>query len=300
MPAKILLLGKTGQVGSELLNTLPSEGELKACGREEADLEDLSGIQAVVRDYCPDIIVNAAAYTAVDMAESEPEKASRINTKAVDLLAKEAKYLDAWLIHYSTDYVFDGTKAESYTEQDQPNPLSIYGKTKLQGEEAIRQCGCKHLIFRTSWVYGAHGNNFIKTIMRLAKERDRLDVVADQYGTPTSATLIAMITAKAIPAILKGTMRSGTYHLAPSGVTTWHGLAQHTVSRAHQRGVPLHLKPEQIEPIPTEDYPTPAKRPLNSRLDRSLLAKSLGINFPDWRLGVERFVDDMVRESEEL
>jgi dTDP-4-dehydrorhamnose reductase len=298
MPEKILLLGKTGQVGSELLNALPSEWELKACGRNEVDLEDLGSVQAVIRDYHPDIIINAAAYTAVDRAESEPEKASRINTEAVDLLAKEAKRLDAWLIHYSTDYVFDGTKEGSYTEKDQPNPLSIYGKTKLQGEEAIRQSECKHLIFRTTWVYGVQGNNFIKNILRFAKERDSLSVVADQHGAPTSATLISEITLKAISAILNGTMQPGTYNLAPSGDTTWHGLAQYVVSRAHQRGIPLHLKTENIHPISTEDYPSPAKRPMNSRLDRSLLAKSLEISFPDWRLEVECFVDDLVRETE--
>ncbi len=298
MPIKILLFGKTGQVGTELQRTLPSLGQLKSCGREEADLEDQESLKAVIRGYRPDIIVNAAAYTAVDRAEAEPGKANRINAEAVSLLAEEAKRLDAWLVHYSTDYVFDGTKGQPYIETDQPNPLGIYGRSKLQGEGSIRRSGCNYLVFRTSWVYGAYGNNFIKTILRLARERETLNVVADQRGAPTSAALIAEISAKAIPATLDGTMRRGTYHLAPSGDTTWHELARRVVGRARQAGMPLLLRPEQVQPIPTVDYPTPAVRPMNSRLDSSLLATTLGITLPDWQSEVDRFVDYLVREEE--
>ncbi|WP_275099264.1 dTDP-4-dehydrorhamnose reductase [Sedimenticola hydrogenitrophicus] len=299
MPVKMLLFGKTGQVGTELQRTLPQLGQLKSCGREVADLEDQESLKAVIRDYRPDIIVNAAAYTAVDRAEAEPGKANRINAEAVSLLAEEAKRLDAWLVHYSTDYVFDGTNDQPYIETDQPNPLGIYGETKLKGEESIRRSGCKYLIFRTSWVYGAHGSNFIKTILRLAREREALNIVADQHGAPTSAALIAEISAKAIPAILSGAMHPGTYHLAASGDTTWHELARRIVSRAHQLGMPLLLKPEQVQPIPTIDYPTPATRPMNSRLDSSLLATTLGTTLPDWQSEVDCFIDNLVREEEQ-
>ncbi|TVT58098.1 MAG: dTDP-4-dehydrorhamnose reductase [Sedimenticola thiotaurini] len=297
MPVKILLFGKTGQVGTELIRTLPQLGQLKPCGREEANLEDQESMKAVIRSYCPDIIVNAAAYTAVDRAETEPDKANSINAEAVSLMAEEAKCLDAWLVHYSTDYVFDGTKDQPYIETDQPNPLGIYGKSKLQGEGSIRRSGCKYLIFRTSWVYGAHGSNFIKTILRLAREREMLDVVADQRGAPTSAVQIAEITAQAIPAILGGTMGAGIFNLAPSGDTTWHELARRVVSRARQSGMLLDLKPEQIRPIKTKDYPTPAKRPMNSRLDTSLLTQTLDITLPDWQSEVDCFIDYLVREE---
>lgn len=298
MSLRILLFGKAGQVGAELQRTLPHVGQLKSCGREVADLEDQESLKTVIRDYRPDIIVNAAAYTAVDRAETEPDKANSINAEAVSLMAEEAKCLDAWLVHYSTDYVFDGTKNAPYIETDQPNPLGIYGETKLKGEWSIRQSGCKYLIFRTSWVYGAHGSNFIKTILRLAMEREVLNVVADQHGAPTSAGLIAEISAKAIPAISSGAMHPGTYHLAPSGDTTWHELAQRVVSRAHQLGMPLLLKPTQVRPIPTIDYPTAAVRPMNSRLDSSLLATTLGIALPDWQSEVDRFIEYLVREEE--
>ncbi len=294
---KILLLGKTGQVGSELQRDLPSLGQLKACNREDADLETLDSLKMAVRDFHPDIIINAAAYTSVDGAESEPGKARRINAEAVGLLANEAKHLDAWLIHYSTDYVFDGTNVEPYTEADLPNPLSVYGNTKLEGEVVIQQSGCKHLIFRTSWVYGTYGNNFIKTILHLAKEKDSLNVVADQHGAPTPAALIAEITIKAISAILNGSIRVGIYHLTTSGDTSWHGLARRAVKLAHQKGIALHLKPEQIQPISTKDYPTPAVRPMNSRLNTSFLANTLEITFPDWQQEVERYVDYLVREE---
>jgi len=297
VPIKILLFGNTGQVGTELTHALHQLGQLKPCGREEADLEDKDRLKAVICDYRPDIIVNAAAYTAVDRAELEPDKAARVNAEAVALLAEEARRLDAWLVHYSTDYVFDGTKDKPYNETDQPNPLGIYGETKLQGEESIRRSGCKYLIFRTSWVYGAHGSNFIKTILRLARERETLNVVVDQHGTPTSAALIAEISAKAIPATLDETMRRGTYHLTPSGDTTWHELAQRVVSRAQQLGMPRLLKPEQVQPIPTMDYPTLAVRPMNSRLDSSLLSMTLGIALPDWQSEVDCFVDFLVREE---
>lgn len=294
---KILLLGKDGQVGWDLQRSLAPLGQLKSCGRQEADLENLNKLRVIVRDYRPNIIVNAAAYTAVDRAESEPDKAYRVNAKAVGFLADEARRLDAWLIHYSTDYVFDGTKPSPYVETDRPNPLSVYGRTKLQGEEAIRQSGCKYLIFRTSWVFGVHGNNFVKTILRLAKERDNLKIVADQHGVPTSAKLIADITAQSIPVFTNSRLHSGIYHLTAKGHATWHELARQVVNRAQRHGMDLSLTAGEIRAISTTDYPTPAKRPQNSVLDTNLLTKALGISLPEWQAGVDAVVGYIVKQE---
>ena len=293
---KILLLGKNGQVGWELQRSLAPLGELIALAREEADLEDLNGLRQCIQQHKPDVIVNAGAYTAVDKAESEPEKAKRINAEAAGVMAEEAQKIQAWLIHYSTDYVFDGTKNTPYKVEDPTNPLSVYGKTKLEGEEQIRQHSPKHLIFRTSWVYAARGNNFAKTMLRLASEREALSVVADQIGAPTSAELIADVTALAIYRIStqqNAEALSGTYHLVASGETSWHGYAQYVLELAKEKGIALKVEPKNVQAINTEDYPTPAARPKNSRLNTQSLTDTFNIVLPDWRYHVKRMIEEI-------
>lgn len=296
---KILLLGKNGQVGWELQRALAPLGELLAFGHADADLENLDRLRETVRTARPDIIVNAASYTAVDKAESEPDRARRINAEAVGLLAEETAQSNAWLVHYSTDYVFDGEKKTPYVEDDTTNPISVYGRTKLQGEQAIRASGCRHLIFRTSWVYATRGGNFAKTMLRLAKERDKLRVVADQHGAPTSAELIADVTALALHRLTapQGTALSGTYHLVASGETTWHEYAQFVIGLARSKGIALKAAPENVEPIPTEAYPVPAKRPKNSRLDTTKLAAAFDLHLPDWRFHVQRMLDELAAQG---
>jgi dTDP-4-dehydrorhamnose reductase len=312
---KILLFGAAGQVGWELQRSLSTLGQVHACDRTKVDLTNLAKIRAVIQDYQPAIIVNAAAYTAVDKAESEPELARRINAEAVGVMAEEAKHLNAWFVHYSTDYVFDGTNSKAYTETDVPNPLSVYGKTKLQGEEAIRRSGCQHLIFRTSWVYAAHGRNFAKTILRLAKERTELRVVADQFGAPTSAEYIADITALALYQIKKyspqyqredtGQERNllapvhimGTYHLVPKGETSWHGFARYVIEQAHQHGYPLCASMDKVFPISTAEYPLPAARPANSCLATQKLVETFGIHLPPWQYHVDRVVSELIKQE---
>lgn len=295
---KILLLGKDGQVGWELQRALAPLGEMVACGHGEADFENLDALRKLVRGESPHIIVNAAAYTAVDKAESEPERAHKINAEAVGLLAEECKRLNAWLIHYSTDYVFDGTKPGFYTEDDAPNPASVYGRTKLQGEQAIRDSGCQHLIFRTSWVYAALGANFAKTMLRLAKERDELKVVSDQHGAPTSAELIADVTALCLYRLqndpLLAATASGTYHLVAAGETSWHGYAQCLIAEGNRLNMSLRITADKILPITTSEYPLPAKRPANSRLGTAKLQKTFGVVLPDWKVGVARLVREIV------
>lgn len=293
---KILLLGKDGQVGHELQRTLLPFGELIAMGRAGANLEDLTALDTLLQDQCPDIIVNAAAYTAVDKAETHQDTARLVNTEAVSVLAQYAKQHDALLAHYSTDYVFDGTKASAYEVNDPTAPKSVYGATKLAGEAAISASDCRSLIFRTSWVFSAHGGNFIKTILRLAKERDTLNIVADQHGAPTSAELIADVTALAIASYLQGHLIGGIYHLTASGHTTWHGLALRVVERALHNGTTLRVQPEQIVPITTEQYPVPAARPKNSRLNCAALTTKLLLELPDWSVHVDRTVDKLTLE----
>lgn len=295
---KILLTGKNGQVGHELQHSLRSLGEVIALDRTQCDLANPEMLRETIRSLKPDVIVNAAAYTAVDKAESEPELAHAINATALEILGEEAKHLNALIIHYSTDYVFDGNKPTPYTEGDQPNPLSVYGTSKLAGEQALQVSGANHLIFRTSWVFGVHGNNFIKTILRLSKERDHLDVVADQHGAPTSAELLADITAQAIPAFFNIKLPSGIYHLTPTGDTTWHKLACHVINCARQSVTTLLLKEEQIRAIPTMEYPTAAKRPMNSKLNTSLLANELGLTLPNWQVHVDRVVGGIMQEAQ--
>lgn len=295
---KILLLGKNGQVGWELQRALAPLGELCALDRHGADglcgdLAEPDRLAETVRTLSPDVIVNAAAYTAVDKAESDIGLARRINAETVGVLAAEAAGLGAWLVHYSTDYVFDGSGTTPWREDDAVGPLSVYGQTKLEGEDAIRAAGCRHLIFRTSWVYAARGGNFAKTMLRLAADRERLTVIADQHGAPTGAELIADVSAHALRAALAAgpaSSLSGTYHLAAAGETTWHGYAGFVIDTARRLG--STLKVADVAPIPTTDYPTPARRPLNSRLDTSRLKNSFGLVLPDWRGGVERMLQE--------
>lgn len=294
---KILLLGKNGQVGWELQRALSPLGELRACDRSEANLDDPESLRQLVRDYAPDVIVNAAAYTAVDKAESDIESATRINTLSLAVLAEETKRLNGWLIHYSTDYVFDGTKDGFYQENDATAPLSVYGQTKRDGEAAIVASGCKHLIFRTSWVFASRGGNFAKTMLRLAAERDSLNVVADQFGAPTSAELIADVTALAIYRLQHdaalAASASGIYHLVASGETSWHGYAQFVIAEAIQLGATLKTQSDLVNPIPASAYPVPAARPQNSRLDTTKLRAQFDIQLPNWQYHVQRLVREL-------
>ncbi|MFJ1300414.1 dTDP-4-dehydrorhamnose reductase [Pseudomonadota bacterium AL_CKDN230030165-1A_HGKHYDSX7] len=290
---KVLLLGKNGQVGRELQRTLLPLGSLVAMDRTEADLAQPDTLRAVIERVAPDVIVNAAAYTAVDKAETDADTAERVNAQAVAVLADCAARRGALLVHYSTDYVFDGTKAGPYLEDDATGPQSVYGRTKLEGEQAIAQAGCASLVLRTSWVFSSHGGNFIKTMLRLARERDALRVVADQHGAPTSAELIADVTAHAILAHVQGRLGSGVYHLVASGETTWHGLATYAIERARANGMPLALPQGAVAPISTAEYPVPARRPANSRLDNTKLASGLGLALPAWQVYVDRLIDQL-------
>jgi dTDP-4-dehydrorhamnose reductase len=289
---KLLLLGKHGQVGTALQATLAGLGEVTALGRAEADLEQPGELPRLVTRLAPDVIVNAAAYTAVDKAAEEPDRARLVNAEAVATLAAAAQRCGAWLIHYSTDFVFDGRKADPYVESDEPNPLSIYGATKHKGDLAVAASGCRHLIFRVSWVFGDGHGNFPRAILRLARDRTSLNVVADQIGAPTSASLIAEITAAAIARLAGADAEglAGTYHLAPSGAVDRHALAQFVVAEALANRAVLALRPENIAAIASSDYPSPAVRPLNSRLDCSKLRATFGVDLPDWRDHVRRFV----------
>ena len=292
----ILLFGKGGQVGWELQRSLAPLGELVALEFDSTDycgdFTHLAGLADTVRQVRPDVIVNAAAHTAVDKAESEPELVHTINALAPGVLADEAEKLGAWLIHYSTDYVFNGSGTTPWKETDATGPLGVYGQTKLEGEQAVARCA-RHLIFRTSWVYAARGANFAKTMLRLAKDRDELKVIADQIGAPTGAELLADVTAHAIRTVqtrLDGQMLAGLYHLAAAGETSWHGYAQFVIEYARQTGQPIRVQAEAIEAIPTSAYPTPAKRPYNSRLDTTKLQTTFSLHLPDWKDGVQRML----------
>ena len=293
---KILLLGKNGQVGWELQRALAPLGELIALDRQGqnrlcGDLTNLDGLRQTVRTVKPDVLVNAAAYTAVDKAESELELASLINAKAPQVMAEEMQRLNGWLVHYSTDYVFDGSGAETWRETNHAAPLNHYGRTKLQGEQAIQGSSCQHLIFRTSWVYAARGANFAKTMLRLAAEREQLNVIADQFGAPTSAELIADVTAHALRVAIGNPATVGTYHLAAAGEVSWHGYASFVISHALTVGNDLAVK--NIIAIPTSDYPTPARRPLNSRLNCQKLRDTFGLQLPEWQVGVGRMIEEI-------
>lgn len=298
---KILLLGKNGQVGWELQRSLAPLGEVIALDRQGRDdglcgnLEDIGGLLATVAKVSPDVIVNAAAYTAVDQAETESERAYAVNALAPAALANAAQKIGAWFIHYSTDYVFDGAGSQPWREADFPAPLNTYGQTKLEGEHAAQFCA-KHLIFRTSWVYAARGGNFAKTMLRLASERSTLNVIADQWGAPTGAELIADVTAHAIRAARHHASLSGIYHLAAAGETTWHGYANHVIEYVRARGVAFRVPPDAVCAIPTSSYPTPATRPLNSRLDTTKLQQAFDLWMPSWQRGVNRMLDEILQK----
>jgi dTDP-4-dehydrorhamnose reductase len=278
----ILLTGVNGQVGFELARTLQGLGRVVAVDRSRLDLGDLDQIRSVVREVKPALIVNPAAYTAVDKAESDVDAAMRANGEAPGVLAEEAKRLGAALVHYSTDYVFDGTKDGAYVEDDAVNPQNVYGKGKLAGEQAIAASGCDHLIFRTSWVYGTRGKNFLLTMLRLGAERDELSVVADQIGAPTWSVTIAALTANVLAQSVSANKdwwaeKSGVYHLTAGGSTSWHGFAEAIFELSS-----LEKKPA-VKPIPAASYPTPAARPANSRMSNDKLASAFGVRAPDWR-----------------
>jgi len=294
---KLLLLGSNGQLGWELQRSISMLGKLKVCDRNTVDFFDLDGLRKLIRGYKPDVIVNAAAYTDVDKAESDEENACQINSKAVDLLAQEAKVLDAWLIHYSTDYVFDGTKMGAYIEEDKTNPLSIYGKTKLQGEEAIMKSKCKYFIFRTSWLYGIHGKNFFKTIIKLAKERDELRVISNQIGAPTSAELVADVTSLCLYRIAQNSLSSkeisGIYHLTSTGKASWYDFAKYIIIEAQKFGGVFLTNPENIIAVNTSEYVLPAKRPVNSLLDTQKLCKTFNLYLPAWQIHADRAIKEL-------
>jgi len=295
---KILLLGKGGQVGWELQRSLAPLGELVALDRHShelcGDLTQLQGLLETVRTVRPDVIVNAAAHTAVDKAESEPELARLINATAPGVLAQEAHKLGAWLVHYSTDYVFDGSGTQPWLEADTPAPLSVYGQTKREGEQLIAEHCKNHLIFRTSWVYAARGGNFAKTMLRLAQERQRLTVIDDQWGAPTGAELLADVTAHAIRQVLQRPQDAGLYHLAASGETTWHGYAKHVIAQAARSQPAIKIIANEVAPVSTSAFPTPARRPHNSRLNTAKLQAIFGLSLPAWQQGVDRMLAEIL------
>ena len=295
---KILLLGKNGQVGWELQRALGVLGEVIALDFDSpppwtADFARPESLAATVRAIAPQIIVNASAHTAVDKAESEPDFARALNASSPAVLAREAATLGAWLMHYSTDYVFDGSGSTPWSEDSPTGPLSVYGATKLEGEQAIRASGCRHLIFRTSWVYAARGGNFAKTMLKLAKERDRLTVIDDQIGSPTGADLLADLTAHALRSVNARPELAGTYHAVAAGETSWHGYARHVIEFARAAGQPIRVAPEAVVAVPTSAFPTPAKRPGNSRLNTRKLRDAFGLTLPPWQAGVERMLTEV-------
>lgn len=292
MTTRILLLGRDGNVGWELQRALSPLGELTACNRSQCDLTDAAALRSTLESIRPDVIVNAAAYTAVDKAEQETAAAEAINTTAVGIIAAFAQQTGALFVHYSTDYVFDGEKNSPYIETDATNPRSVYGSTKRRGELAIIDSGCRHLIFRTSWVFAVRGANFAKTILRLAREREALRVIADQWGAPTGAELIADATAHAIREVQAGRAADGLYHLVASGETNWHDYARFVLNEA--RGLGLSLKAETIEPIATSEYPLPAERPANSRLSTEKLQSAFDLALPHWQYHVRRMLIELL------
>jgi len=289
----ILLLGKNGQVGFELDRTLSPLGTLSAPGRETLDLMNEKAVANYLAIIKPDLIVNAAAWTAVDAAEDHQADAERLNAGLPKQLAGYAAANSARLIHYSSDYVYPGDGNQAWLETGETGPLSVYGRTKLQGDQAIEQSDADYLIFRTSWVYSARGNNFMKTMLRLAKSKFELKIVADQMGAPTPARLIAQVTTLAI----HGNLAKGLYHLAPKGETSWHGFAQEVFHLAQENGEQLAMGPENAHPIPTSDYPTPATRPLNSRMDVSKLEQTLNIRLPDWQSQLDQTLSEYLEQQ---
>lgn len=299
---KLLLLGRNGQVGWELQRSLAPLGELIALDRQAdaggqglcGDLSRLDELARTVRALRPDVIVNAAAHTAVDKAESEPDQARLLNALAPQVLAREAAQTGALLVHYSTDYVFDGSGSAARTETEATAPLSVYGSSKREGEQLIQASGCRHLIFRTSWVYAARGGNFAKTMLRLAQEREALSVIDDQWGAPTGADLIADVTAHAIRQLQRQPGDQGLYHLVAGGETTWHAYASHVIARARELAPDRPWKVQRIAAVPTSAFPTPAQRPHNSRLNTDRLQQTFDLRLPHWQAGVDRMLQEII------
>lgn len=292
----ILVTGGNGQVGFELCRALAPFGRLLAPGREALDLADAAAVDAWLGEHQPDLVVNAAAYTAVDKAEAEPALARRLNAGLPAQLAAYCARRGKWLVHYSSDYVYSGEGDAPWQENAATAPVNTYGETKRDGDAAVLQSGCAHLILRTSWVYSASGGNFVNTMLRLGREREALSVVADQLGTPTPARLIAQLTALALapwPRTKAAALASGVYHLAPRGEASWHAVAVAAFRHAARLGMPLAITPQAVAAIPTADYPTPARRPLNSRLDVTRLERALGIALPDWESQLALTVEEI-------
>ncbi len=294
----ILLLGKNGQVGWELQRSLALLGQVTALDFDSSehcgDFSQPDKVADTVRALRPQVIVNAAAHTGVDKAESEPDLAQLLNATTPGVLAQEAAKTGALLVHYSTDYVFDGSGSRPWTESDAPAPLSVYGRTKWEGEQLIEQSGAQHLILRTSWVYAARGDNFAKTMLRLAQERERLTVIDDQWGAPTGADLLADVTAHAIRHLQARPQDAGLYHVAAGGETNWNLYAKHVLAQAQQAQPAIKIKAIEVAPVPTSDFPTAAVRPYNSRLDTRKLQTTFGLTLPPWQQGVARMVAEIL------
>ncbi|MBE0404487.1 dTDP-4-dehydrorhamnose reductase [Halomonas citrativorans] len=296
-PLTIFVTGGNGQVGFELQRQLATLGNVLAPGRAALDLSDANAVTAYLATHQPDVVVNAAAYTAVDNAESDQAMAERLNAALPEQLAEYCQQQSKWLIHYSSDYVYTGQGSEPWQESDTTGPCNVYGATKLAGDEAVANSGCQHLIFRTSWVYSAFGKSFLATMLRLGAERSALSIINDQVGAPTPARLIALVTQQALTRLLSegATLTSGVYHLAPRGETSWHGFACEIFKAAKQCGLPLVITPDGVSAIPTTDYPTPAARPLNSRLSVDKLEKALAVQLPDWQSQLALTVEEIAR-----
>tara|TARA_R100001143_G_scaffold62256_1_gene65103 strand:+ start:2962 stop:3885 length:924 start_codon:yes stop_codon:yes gene_type:complete len=296
---KILILGATGQQGSELQRSLSSFGQLTTLGTHDAhyycDLQHTNELIKFLKQIRPSVIVNAAAYTAVDQAQKNPEMARQINAVVPSVLAREATAIDAWLIHYSTDYVFSGKGSRPWVETDPAEPLSVYGQTKLEGDLAIQASGCKHLILRTSWLYSKHGKNFVRSILQRAQTQDHLAVVNDQFGAPTSASLIANLTAHALKQVMQRPELGGLYHVAAQGETSWFDYARFILERAREDGIPLRVMPDEIEPVSSKDYGALAPRPANSRLNTDKFCTTFGVNLPPWQEGVAQLVAELAQ-----
>jgi dTDP-4-dehydrorhamnose reductase len=299
---KILLTGKDGQVGFELVRALAPLGEVVAVGRADCDLGEAGALRALVRHVAPDLIVNSAAYTAVDKAESERDLVFAVNALAPSILGEEAQRLGAPVVHYSTDYVFDGAGQAPWTEADTPAPQSVYGTSKLAGERALADACPRHLILRTSWVLGVHGGNFAKTMLRLAAERDQLTVVVDQFGAPTAASLLADLTAHLVRQYAREGANAfpyGTYHVAAAGETSWYDYARFVLAAAQRAGMLLQAGPADVLPVHTAAYPTAARRPANSRLDTSLFRHTFGLRLPPWQDGVHEVLRHLLRREQD-
>lgn len=292
---RILLFGRNGQLGWELQRSLAPLGDVVALGSSGAgDLRQPEVVAATVREHRPDVVVNAAAYTAVDQAEAQPELARTINAEAPGAIARACRELGATLVHYSTDYVFDGSGTRPWREDDPKGPLNAYGRSKLEGEQRILQAAPQHLVLRTSWVYGLHGGNFVKTMLRLAREREQLTVVDDQFGAPTGADLLADVTAHALRTLLADPGKAGIYHVAAAGETSWHAYARHVVGKAQQAGEIFKAGPQQVLPVPGSSFRTAARRPDNSRLDTTRFRQAFGLVLPPWQQGVDRLLEELL------